>query len=166
MDYNRAIIAGRVSQAPELRNTSNGQSVSTMSVATNRTWVDREGKKHEEAQFHAVVAWGKLAEIAAAFLVRGTTVLVEGRLETRSWQDKDGNTRKVTEIVAENIQFGARPTTAPAPAAVKPATPKRAAAPAEDDVTLIPLGGDETDTGRSFTPAFDDPKVEDEEVPF
>jgi single-strand DNA-binding protein len=136
-----------------------------MGVATNRIWVDHDGTKHEEAQFHTVVIWGKLAETSAAFLTKGTTVLVEGRIETRSWEDKDGNTRKVTEIIAENIQFGARPSTS-APAAAKPSAPKAAAVPSTEDLPVINLDGDEEDTGRSFTPAFDEPKVEDDDVPF
>jgi single-strand DNA-binding protein len=166
LNYNKAIVAGRVSQAPDLRSTSSGQPVATMGVATNRIWVDHDGTKHEEAQFHTVVIWGKLAETSAAFLTKGTTVLVEGRIETRSWEDKDGNTRKVTEIIAENIQFGARPATS-APAAAKPSAPKAAAVPSTEDLPVINLDGDEEDTGRSFTSAFaDDAKVEDEDVPF
>lgn len=164
MNLNKAIVAGRVSQAPELRSTSSGQSVASMSVATNRIWVDREGKKHEEVQFHAVVIWGKLAETAAAFLYKGTTVLVEGRLETRSWDDKDGVSRKTTEIIAENIQFGARP--APETSAVvKSAAQQRTGAPVED-VPSISLDGDEEDTGYDLKPAFGDSKVEDGDVPF
>lgn len=163
MDFNRAIVAGRISQAPELRSTSNGQSVASMSVATNRVWTDREGNKHEETQFHAVVAWGKLAETAAAFLTKGTTVLVEGRLETRSWQDKDGNTRRITEIIAENIQFGARPSTA---APVEKPVAKRQTAPATDEPTLVPLDGGEEDTGRAMGSLFGDQKVEEGNVPF
>lgn len=131
-----------------------------MGVATNRIWVDREGKKHEEVQFHAVVAWGKLAETAAAFLYKGTTVLVEGRLETRSWQDKDGNTRRITEIIADNIQFGARPAPETSAPAQRPA-PHRTAAPA-DDVPTVSL--DDEDTGYDLKPAFGS-KVEDREEP-
>jgi single-strand DNA-binding protein len=166
VNYNKAIIVGRVSQAPDLRSTSSGQPVATMGVATNRVWVDREGKKHEEAQFHTVVIWGKLAETSAAFLTKGTTVLVEGRIETRSWEDKDGATRKVTEIIAENIQFGARPATS-TPTAEKPSTPKHVAETVAEDLPVINLDGDEEDTGRLLTAAFaDDGKVEDDDVPF
>jgi single-strand DNA-binding protein len=163
LNYNKATVVGRVSQAPDLRSTSSGQPVATMGVATNRIGVDHDGKKHEEAQFHTVVIWGKLAETSAAFLTKGTTVLVEGRLETRSWEDKDGNTRKVTEIIAENIQFGARPATASSSAEQRSVA--KTAAPAED-LPIINLDGDEEDTGKSFASAFDEPKVEDEDVPF
>jgi len=135
-----------------------------MGVATNRIWTDREGKKHEEAQFHVVVIWGKLAETSAAFLTKGTTVLVEGRLETRSWEDKDGNARKVTEIIAENIQFGARP--AAAQSSEHATAAKKPAPAAKEDLPVINLDGDEEDTGRLFAPAFEDEKVEDEDVPF
>jgi single-strand DNA-binding protein len=165
VNYNKAVIVGRVSQAPDLRSTSSGQSVATMGVATNRIWVDHDGTKHEEAQFHTVVIWGKLAETSAAFLTKGTTVLVEGRIETRSWEDKDGNTRKVTEIIAENIQFGARPATSVS-TPEKPSAPKHLAEAVAEDLPVINLDGDEEDTGRSFTPAFGEEKVEDEDVPF
>lgn len=175
MDFNKVIIVGRVSQAPELRSTSSGQSVASMGVATNRRWTDKAGNKHEEAQFHSVVIWGKLAETSDAFLQKGMEVLVEGRLETRSWEDKQGVMRKTTEIIAENIQFGSRqaqaapPQTAPAltsaPTA-QPGTPRRETAPARS-APAVSLDGGEEDTGRSMDTLFGDAKVgEDGDVPF
>src|SRR4051794_12091636 len=115
MNLNKAIIAGRVSQAPELRTTPGGQSVASMGVATNRTWTDKAGAKQEAGEFHTVVLWGKTAELAATFLQKGSLVLVEGRLETRGWTDKAGVARKATEIIAEDVQFGPRPTSGHAP---------------------------------------------------
>lgn len=171
MDYNRAILVGRISQAPELRSTSSGQPVATMGVATNRTWVDKFGKKQESVEYHSIVAWGKLAETAASYLPKGTTVLVEGRLETRTWQDHEGVSRKTTEIIADNIQFGARPapgTTAAPTSRVASAAPAqtRRTEPTPQEEPVIRLDGDEEDTGRDMQSLFEERKVEDGDVPF
>jgi single-strand DNA-binding protein len=109
MDLNKVFIVGRVTAQPELRKTPTGQSVTTFGVATNRVWTDKSGTRQEDVEFHNVVVWGRQAEIASQFLVKGAMVLVEGRLQTRSWQDKQGNTRKNTEIIAERFQLGPRP---------------------------------------------------------
>lgn len=109
MDLNKVIIVGRVTADPQLRTTPSGQSVTTIGVATNRTWTDKNGQKQEEAEFHNVILWGRQAEVAAQFLVKGATVLVEGHLRTRSWTDKQGQARKTTEIMAERMQLGPRP---------------------------------------------------------
>ena len=109
MDYNHTIILGRVTASPELRATPSGQPVARMGVATNRIWSDKQGQKQEEVEFHNVVLWGKQAEIAASYLQKGSGVLVSGRLKTRSWQDKNGQLHKTTEIVAEHLQLGAKP---------------------------------------------------------
>lgn len=109
MDLNKVIIVGRVTADPQLRTTPGGQSVTTLGVATNRTWTDKNGAKQEEAEFHNVVLWGRQAEVAAQFLVKGATVLIEGRLRTRSWTDKQGGQRRTTEIMAERMQLGPRP---------------------------------------------------------
>jgi single-strand DNA-binding protein len=116
MNLNKVFILGRVTADPQLRNTSGGQPVTTLGVATNRTWTDRAEKKQEEVEFHNVVIWGKQAEVAATFLAKGSLVMIEGRLATRSWDDKDGITRKATEIVCENMQLGPKPGAATAPA--------------------------------------------------
>ena len=109
MDFNKAIIVGRVTANPELRTTPGGQAVTTIGVATNRVWTDKNGAKQEEAEFHNVVLWGRQAEIASQFLVKGATVLIEGRLRTRSWTDKQGAQHRTTEIMAERMQLGPRP---------------------------------------------------------
>ena len=108
MNLNKVIIAGRLTADVQLKSTQSGQSVARMSVATNRKWNDKDGKKHEEAEFHTVILWGKQAEVASQFLSKGSGVLVEGRLSTRSYADKEGNERKVTEIIAEKVEFGQR----------------------------------------------------------
>jgi single-strand DNA-binding protein len=109
MDFNKVIIVGRVTANPELRTTPGGQAVTTIGVATNRVWTDKNGAKQEEAEFHNVVLWGRQAEIASQFLVKGATVLIDGRLRTRSWTDKQGAQHRTTEIMAERMQLGPRP---------------------------------------------------------
>jgi single-strand DNA-binding protein len=106
MNLNKAIIVGRVTANPELRHTAGGASVTTFSVATNRVWTDKVKGKQEEVEFHNVVAWGRSAEIASQFLQKGAMVMVEGRLKTRSWQDKQGATHRATEIICESMQLG------------------------------------------------------------
>lgn len=109
MNLNKAIIVGRVTQDPQLRTTPSGQPVCNFSIATNRTWTDSETKeKQEKAEFHNIVAWRRLAEIANQFLKKGSLVMIEGRIETRSWDDQSGNKKYRTEIVAENMQLGPR----------------------------------------------------------
>lgn len=103
MDLNKVQIIGRITQDIELRQTPNGQSVTTISVATNRTWTDGAGMKQEQAEFHNVVLWAKLAEIASQYLAKGRRVYIEGRLQTRSWEAQDGSKRYRTEIIGENM---------------------------------------------------------------
>lgn len=109
MNLNKAIIVGRVTQDPQLRTTPSGQPVCNFSIATNRIWTDSgTNEKQEKAEFHNVVAWRRLAEIANQYLAKGSLVMIEGRIETRSWDDQSGNKRYRTEIVAENMQLGPR----------------------------------------------------------
>lgn len=109
MNLNRAILIGRVTQDPQLRTTPSGQPVCNFSIATNRTWTNPETKeKQEKAEFHNIVAWRRLAEIANQYLKKGSLVMIEGRIETRSWDDQSGNKKYRTEIVAENMQLGPR----------------------------------------------------------
>ncbi len=109
MNLNKVFILGRLTADPQVRQTASGISVSSFGLATNRTWTDKAGAKQEETEFHNVVAWGRQAEIIHQFMTKGSLLLVEGRLQTRSWQDKQGQTRKTTEVVAERIQLGPRP---------------------------------------------------------
>lgn len=103
LNLNRAMILGNATRDAELRSTPNGRSVAGFAVATNRRWTDTDGERKEEVQYHEIVAWGKLAEIAGQIIKKGTKVYVEGRLQTRSWEGQDGAKREKTEIVAENI---------------------------------------------------------------
>ena len=108
MNFNKAIVVGRVTSDTEIRTTSSGQSVTSFGVATNRYWTNAAGEKQEKVEFHNIVAWGKLAEICGQYLTKGMLVLIEGRLETRSWEGQDGVKRFRTEIIAENMQMGPR----------------------------------------------------------
>lgn len=109
MNLNKVFILGRVTADPQLRTTQSGAQVSGFGVATNRVWTDKTGNKQEETEFHNVVVWGRQAEIAKQFLMKGSLVLIEGRLQTRSWQDQQGQNRKTTEIICERMQLGPRP---------------------------------------------------------
>lgn len=106
MNFNKAIIIGRVIKDPEIRTTPNGQTVASIGVASNRVWNSNTGERQEKTEFHNIVAWGKLAEICGQYLVKGQLVLFEGRIETRSWEGQDGAKKYKTEIVAENMQMG------------------------------------------------------------
>ncbi len=108
MNVNKAILVGRLTRDPEIRNTPSGQSVATLSLATNRFWKDKNGQRQDKTEFHNVVLWGRLAEIAGQYLTKGQEAFIEGRLETRKYTAKDGTERRVTEIIAENMQLGAR----------------------------------------------------------
>lgn len=103
MDLNKAQIIGRLTQDIELRTTPNWQSVASFSVATNRNWTDGSGIKQEQAEYHNIVLWGKLAEIASQYLSKGRRLYIEWRLQTRSWEAQDGTKRYRTEIVGENM---------------------------------------------------------------
>lgn len=103
MSLNRAMIIGNLTRNPELRTIPSGASVASFGVATNRSWTDKNGQKQEDAQFHNIVAWGKLAEICNQYLAKGRRVYVEGRLQTREWEGQDGVKRQRTEIIAENM---------------------------------------------------------------
>lgn len=103
MNLNRAMIIGNLTRDPEVRTTATGQTVANFGVATNHVWKDQSGQKQEKVEFHNIVVWGKLAEICGQYLGKGRKVYVEGRLQTREWEDKEGGKRKTTEIVAENM---------------------------------------------------------------
>lgn len=109
MNLNKAFILGNVTRDPEIRQTPSGQSVAVFGIATNRFFTNASGQKQQQAEFHNIVAWGRLAEICGQYLKKGSLVLIEGRMQTRSWQDPQGNTRNKTEIVAERMQLGPRP---------------------------------------------------------
>ena len=100
---NRAQIVGNVTRDPEMRYTPNGQAVSSFGVATNRRWRDKDGNTQEQAEFHNIVSWGKLAELMSQLVHKGSKIYIEGRMQTRSWEGQDGAKRNRTEIVMEDF---------------------------------------------------------------
>ncbi len=107
MYLNKALIIGNLTRDPELRSLPSGIQVTSFSVATNRVWKDKDGQKQEAVEFHNIVVFGRQAETSAQYLKKGSSVLIEGRLQTRSW-DADGVKKYRTEIVADRVQFGSR----------------------------------------------------------
>ncbi len=118
MDLNKVMIIGRLTRDPEIRTTPTGANVAAFSVATSFNWTDQSGQKKEQTEFHNVVAWRKLADIIGQYLKKGSQVYIEGRLQTRSWDDKTSGQKKYrTEIVADNmIMLGRAGGSAPASA--------------------------------------------------
>ena len=102
---NKVMLIGHLGADPELKYTANGTAVTTLSVATNSTWKDASGNQQERTEWHRVVMWQKLAEIAGQYLKKGSQVYIEGRIQTRSWEDKDGKKQYTTEIVANQMQM-------------------------------------------------------------
>ncbi len=126
---NRVQLIGNLTRDPELRYTPNGTAVCSFGLATNRSWKTDSGEKHDEAEFHNIVAWNKLAELCSQFLVKGRKVFVEGRLATRTWTGQDGAQRNRTEIVISDMilldsnRGTAGATAAPAKSDLAPAEP-------------------------------------------
>lgn len=105
MSVNKVILIGRLGQDPDMRYTAGGAPVANFSVATNETWLDKSGQKQEKTEWHRVVVWGKIAETCKQYLSKGRQVYLEGKLQTRQWQDKDGQTKYTTEVQAQTVQF-------------------------------------------------------------
>ena len=100
---NKAILVGRLGKDPEVKYTQGGTPVAKFTLATNEVWKDQNGEKQERTEWHNIVAWTRLAEICGQYLTKGSRVYVEGRIQTRSWEDKEGNKRYITEIRADNL---------------------------------------------------------------
>lgn len=125
MNVNKVILVGRLTRDPDIRTTTSGQTVATVGLATNNYWTDKSGQKQERTEFHNIILWGRLAEIAGQYLTKGQEAYFEGRLQTRTYTGKDGAEKRVTEVIAENMQLGSRPQGAgrPAPAPTSPTQP-------------------------------------------
>jgi single-strand DNA-binding protein len=102
---NKAIILGNLGKDPEVRFTPGGQAVANFTIATNESWKDKNGQQQERTEWHRIVVWGKLAELCGEYLKKGRQAYVEGRIQTREWQDKEGKKNYTTEIVANQVQF-------------------------------------------------------------
>jgi len=142
MNLNKAMIIGNVTRDPEVRTTPSGQNVTSFGVATNRRWKDQSGQPKEQVEYHNVVAWRRLAEIAGQYLKKGSKVYIEGRLQTRTWDDQSGVKRYKTEIIAESMIM-----------LDKAGTASRAPAEANEGVQPEPPGSSE-------------PEINVEDIPF
>ena len=141
MYLNKVILIGRLTRDPEMRSLPSGQPVASFGLATNRVFMDKSGQKKEETQFHNIVLFGRLAEIASQYLKKGSLAMIEGRLRTRNWQDSQGNQRSRTEIVAEKMQLGPR-------AAGQVIPPVGEEEPAQEEIPIIEEEEEEIDVSK------------------
>ncbi len=102
---NKVILVGNLGADPDMRYTPSGQGVCELRVATNESWTDKNGQRQDRTEWHRVVIWGKRAEICSKYLSKGRQVYIEGRIQTRNYDDKEGNKRYITEIIANDVQF-------------------------------------------------------------
>ena len=159
MSINKVILIGRLGQNPEVRYTGAGMAVANFNVATNETWNDKAGQKQERTEWHKIVVWGKLAELCGQYLTKGRQVYLEGKLQTRQWQDKEGQTRYTTEVQGATVQFlgGGNPQTANQNMHVG-VSPEASSAPAPQNAPLQEPG---FAPSSSFTPSFTE-----DDIPF
>lgn len=140
MSVNKAILVGRLGKDPELRYTPGGQAVTSFSLATDRRWTSKEGEKQKATTWHNIVAWGKQAETMKEYLSKGKQIFIEGRIDNRSYDDKEGNKRYISEVVVENFQFlgpresGGSAVGASSSGAAEPAAPPQDNSSGDDDL--------------------------------
>jgi len=108
MNLNKVFVLGNLTRDPEVRSLPSGQNVVNFAIATNRVWNDKTGARQEDVQFHNIVVFGKMADVCAKYLTKGKMALIEGRIQTRSWDAQDGTKKYRTEIIAEAVQLGPR----------------------------------------------------------
>lgn len=108
MNLNKVFLIGNLTRDPELRTLPSGKPVVSFGLATNRIWNDASGKRQQAVEFHNIVVFGKTAEIAKQYLTKGKSALIEGRIQTRTWEAQDGTKKSKTEIIAERLQLGPR----------------------------------------------------------
>jgi single-strand DNA-binding protein len=130
---NRVLLIGNLGADPELSYTPSGTAKATMRLATHEVWTNKGGEKGERTEWHRLIAWGRLAEICGEYLTKGRQIFIEGRLQTRSWEDRDGNKRWMTEIVATNMQMLGSPREVPTEAELPPVGTEVPDMPEPDD---------------------------------
>lgn len=157
MDLNRTQLIGNVTRDPESRTTATGQNVCSFSIATNSQWTDAQGQKQTRAEYHNIVAWGKLAEICSQYLARGRRVFLEGRLQTREYTSQDGQKKSRTEITAENMILLDR---APAGGATGTIAPRATAA---QEPSVVPI---DSDNGMDKGLGAPEQEIRIEDIPF
>src|SRR3989344_1494819 len=168
MNLNKVVLIGRLTQDPDSRSIPSGQNVATIRMATNRVWKDPSGQRKDATEYHTVIAWGRLADVATQYLKKGGLVMIEGRLQTRNWTDSSGVKKYITEIIAENLQLGPRPagtgSQGDSPMAdIKTPSPMRSAPqPVKDaDIPII----DENEPMHAGVEE-DEMKIKEEDLPF
>ena len=162
MSVNKVILVGRLGRDPETRYTGGGQAVANFSVATDETYKDRNGEKQKRTEWHKIVVWGKQAEIAQQYLKKGSLIFIEGRIQSREWQDKEGQKRTSFEIVANNFRMlGGRAEGAAAASAGGGASARSGG----DDFESHAAPADDSYGGSSSQPSGG-PEISDEDIPF
>lgn len=141
MNLNKVILIGRLTRDPETKALPSGQSLASFGLATGRFFTDKNGQKQQQTEFHNIVLFGRLADIASQFLTKGSLTMIEGRIQTRSWQDSSGNKRYRTEIIGERIQLGPKSAGGVTPPEKPQEIPK-------DDIPIIEEDEEEIDVSR------------------
>ena len=175
MNLNKAFILGNVTREPEVRSLPSGQQVTSFSIATNRFYTASNGEKKQEAEFHNIVCFGKLADISSRYLNKGGLVFIEGRIQTKNWQDSSGVKHWKTEIIAESLQLGPKGTgtsasgsnyRSPASAESLAETPKQDEIPIIEEDYAPPSGGS---AGEQKKVSFEDEAADEidvKDIPF
>jgi single-strand DNA-binding protein len=149
MGINKAILIGKLGKDPELRYTPGGQPVASFSLATTERWTDKNGQRQDRTEWHNIVVWGKLAELVNQYLKKGRSAYIEGRITNRSWDDKDGNKKYRSEIVATTVEF------------LGDSKSGASVAPPE-----MADQGESQETGPADIPAVHEPGAAEEDLPF
>jgi single-strand DNA-binding protein len=158
MSVNKVILVGRLGRDPETRYTGGGQAVANFSLATDETYKDKSGERQKRTEWHKIVVWGKQAEIAQQYLKKGSLIFVEGRIQSREWQDKEGQKRTSFEIVANNFRMlGGRADGAAAAAGAGSVHAGGQARPSDPDMEGGPMLEEPSASG---------PEISDEDIPF
>jgi single-strand DNA-binding protein len=161
MSVNKVILVGRLGRDPETRYTGGGQAVANFSVATDESYKDKNGERQKRTEWHKIVVWGKQAEIAQQYLRKGSLIFIEGRIQSREWQDKEGQKRTSFEIVANNFRMlGGRSEGAAAASAGGGAATRSGG----DDFESHAAPADDSYGGGA--PASSGPEISDEDIPF
>jgi single-strand DNA-binding protein len=146
---NKVMLIGRLGKDPEIRYTQDGAPVASFSLATSEFWTDKSGTRQERTEWHNIVAWNKLADLSKRYLAKGRQVYIEGRIRTREWDDRDGNKRRTTEVIASQmVLLGSRPEAM------------------EAGVSPIPRGAPENEPGPAPSSGSPDLEITDDDIPF
>jgi single-strand DNA-binding protein len=164
MSVNKVILVGRLGRDPETRYTGGGQAVANFSVATDETYKDRNGERQKRTEWHKIVVWGKQAEIAQQYLKKGSLIFIEGRIQSREWQDKEGQKRTSFEIVASNFRMLGGRAEGAAAAGAGGGTSRGSGGGGDDFDSQAAPAEDTYGGGGGHAPAG--PEISDEDIPF